>query len=158
MKKNGEISLRTIQRKLFLLGIFKIPMIGFVRPRLIYIDDKSVKVKIRLKRRTKNHLNSMYFGALAVGADIAAGIHVFYFSEALGKRVSFAFKSISGEFVQRAETETYFECIEGNRIKELILKAESSGERLNDTVEVKATNSMNEVVAIFEMGISVRVK
>ena len=158
MKKSGEIDLKKIQRKLFLLGIFKIPMIGFVKPRLVHIDDKSVKVKIRLRRRTKNHLNSMYFGALAVGADIAAGIHVFYFGEVLGKQVSFAFKSISGEFLQRAETETTFECLEGEKIKALILEAESKGERLNDVVGVVATNTLGEVVATFEMGISVRVK
>ncbi len=89
-----KTSIRTMQWKLFLLGFFKIPIIGYTRPKLISIDDENVVVKIKLNRRTKNHLNSMYFGALAVGADIAGGIHVFYFSEILDKKISFSFKGM----------------------------------------------------------------
>jgi hypothetical protein len=66
---------------MFLLGRVKIPLIGYTSPKLISIDSQSVQVKIKLRRRTKNHLSSMYFGALAVGADIAGGIQVFYFSK-----------------------------------------------------------------------------
>ena len=36
-------------------------------------DDKCV-VKVPLKRRSRNHLRSMYFGALAAGADCAGGL------------------------------------------------------------------------------------
>ena len=86
-KSTKEFSIRNLQWKLFLLGLFKIPIIGFVRPRLEEINDETVKVKIKLNRKSKNHLNSMYFGALSVGADIAGGIHVFYFSDTLGKKI-----------------------------------------------------------------------
>ena len=78
-KPTKNTSIRSMQWKLFLLGFFKIPIIGFTRPKLITIDEENISVKIKLNRRTKNHLNSMYFGALAVGADIAGGIHVFFF-------------------------------------------------------------------------------
>lgn len=150
--------LRIIKRKLFLLGIFKIPMIGFVRPRLLQIDDDEVKVMIRLKRRTRNHLNSMYFGALSVGADIASGIHVFYFSEQLKQKVSFAFKSIDGQFLQRAESDVVFSCNQGKRIREMILSSKESGERINELMDVIATNSSGEIIATFKMGVSIRVK
>ncbi len=85
-----------------LMGIFKIPMIGYVRPRLIEINDTDVVVKIRLRRRTKNHLKSMYFGVLAVGADVTAGLHAFYFCDELNVRPSFAFKAMKSEFIKRA--------------------------------------------------------
>ncbi|GAM75988.1 hypothetical protein JCM19241_286 [Vibrio ishigakensis] len=39
----------------------------------MHIDEARVEVKIPLRRRTKNHLNSMYMGALVVGADVAGG-------------------------------------------------------------------------------------
>lgn len=147
-----------IQRQLWLLGIFKIPMIGFIRPKLIDIDDDKVVVKVRLKRRSKNHLKSMYFGALAIGADIAAGIHVFYFANSMDKKISFAFKSVQAEFLKRAESDTTFECVEGEKIKSMILKSIESKARVNGEVIVSARNSEDEIVATFVMGVSVKVK
>ena len=152
-----KTSIRTMQWKLFLLGFFKIPIIGFTRPKLISIDDENVVVNIKLNRRTKNHLNSMYFGALAVGADIAGGIHVFYFSEILNKKISFSFKGMKAEFVKRAESDVYFSSNEGQVIKEAIEESIQSGERINNTIMVTAKNDSGEIVATFEMITSLKV-
>ena len=100
----------------------------------------------------------MYFGALCVGADIASGIHVFYFAEELNEKVSFAFKSIDGQFLKRAESDVIFSCDQGQKIKEIILQSKQSGERVNDEIDVVAKNASDEVVATFKMGVSVRVK
>lgn len=56
-----------------MFGFTKVPLIWLCRPKIIAINEKMVEVKIPLRKRTKNHLNSMYFGALAVGADVAGG-------------------------------------------------------------------------------------
>jgi hypothetical protein len=132
-------------------------MIGFVRPKLVSLDTEKVCVAIRLKRRTKNHLNSMYFGALAVGADIAAGIHVFYFSEKYGKKISFAFKGMNAQFLKRAESMVRFECLEGKIVETALLKSIESGERINEVVNVIALNLSGEQVATFEMTVSLKV-
>lgn len=86
METDKKKLLKQIKWKLFLLGKFKIPLLGFTGVKLIGISDSSVEVKIRLRRRTKNHLNSMYFGALAIGADVAGGIHAFYFANVYQKK------------------------------------------------------------------------
>ncbi len=158
MDKGKHVSIGTIRRKLFLLGLLKIPMIGFVRPRLLTLSETDVEVKIRLKRRSKNHLNSMYFGALAVGADIAAGIQAFYFSELMGKPVSLAFKGIHGEFLMRAESDIVFKSSQGSLVKSAMENSLKNGERINQPIEVIALNDQEEVVATFEMILSVRVK
>lgn len=142
----------------FLLGLFKIPLVGLVKPRILQVDITTVKVKIRLRRRTKNHLNSMYFGALAIGADIAGGIHAFYFAEEYGKKVSFAFKGMSAQFHKRAESDVTFISNDGPKVKLAIEKSIQSGERVNDEVSVNAYNTSNELVASFVMGVSVKVK
>jgi hypothetical protein len=77
----SSVSLRRIKWNLFLLGLFKIPLLFYVSPKIIEISPDSCIIKIKLRRRTKNHLNSMYFGAMAVGADVAVGLHAFYLSE-----------------------------------------------------------------------------
>lgn len=156
MKK--EINLTKLKWQLFLLGVFKIPLIGFIRPQLIEINDDTVKVKIKLKRRSKNHLNSMYFGALAVGADIAGGIHTFYYGEKEGLKFSFSFKDMKADFLKRAESDVTFVSNDGSVIHQMILKSSSIKERENKTVSVIAYNEANEVVANFEMGVSLKVK
>jgi len=156
-KPNETFSIKKMRWLLFLMGIFKIPLIGYVCPKLLEINDDSVKVKIRLRRKTRNHLNSMYFGALAVGADIAGGIHVFYYSEIMGKKVSFAFKGMKADFIKRAESDVTFESNQGQVIKAGILESIETGERVNKTILVTAFDSNNEVVATFEMISSLKV-
>jgi acyl-coenzyme A thioesterase PaaI-like protein len=151
-------NLKKYAMMLRLMGIFRIPMIGYVSPRLVQIDDENVIVRIRLRRRTKNHLKSMYFGALAVGADVTAGLHAFYFCDELNVRPSFAFKGMKAEFLKRAETDVEFSCDEGAIIREQVLKAIQTNERQNHWVKVIAKDLNGEVVALFEMEISVKIK
>ncbi len=151
------VSLRKMRWKLFLLGLVRIPIIGFVRPTLISINNEEIVVSISLRRRTKNHLNSMYFGALAVGADVAAGILAYYHSELLQRKISLAFKGMNAEFLKRAESDIRFVCSEGKRIETMLQTCISSGERQNESVTVFALNNFGEEVAIFEMILSLKV-
>lgn len=153
-----EVSLKSMKRKLFLLGLVKIPMIGYVKPRLIQLDEREAAVRIRLRRRTKNHLNSMYFGALAVGADVAAGLHAFYFADKMGKKVSFAFKGMNAEFLMRAESTIVFVSEDGAKVSDAMQRSLQQDERVNEPINVIAKNDKDEVVARFEMIVSVRVK
>ena len=152
-----EVSLGKMRWLLFLLGFVRIPMIAYVRPKLLSIDENSVRVRIRLRRKTKNHLNSMYFGALSVGADIAGGIQVFYFSKKMDRKVSFAFKGMNAQFLKRAESDIVFESNEGQKIQKAMEKSLIEGSRINDSIMVKAKNDSGEIVATFEMIVSVRV-
>jgi len=158
MKKGKDISLKKMQWLLFKLGFFKIPIIGFVKPKLLVLNDNKSHVRIKIRRRTKNHLNSMYFGALAVGADVAAGLHAFYFAESMGYKVSFAFKGFSGEFIKRAESDVIFKINQGGLVRSAIEKSAQTGERMNQEIDVVATNVSNEEVATFKMIVSVKVK
>jgi hypothetical protein len=118
---------------------------------------EEIVVSISLRRRTKNHLNSMYFGALAVGADVAAGILAYYHAEMLKKKISLAFKGLNAEFLKRAESDIRFVCSAGNHIEKMIQTSISSGERQNESVMVYAVNNLDEQVAIFELILSIKV-
>lgn len=151
-----ESSISKMRWMIFLLGLVKIPLIGYLKPKLISLDDQNIEVKIRLRRRSKNHLNSMYFGALAVGADVSAGVHAFYYAEKMGKKVSFAFKSMQVDFLKRAESDVIFRCEDGLIVRQAIEDSISQGVRINQQIKVNALNSEQEVVAAFVMEISVR--
>jgi len=156
--QNNEVSLKKMRRMLFGLGLVKIPIIGFVKPKLMMLDDHIGQVRIRLRRRTRNHLNSMYFGALAVGADVAAGLHAFYFANKMGKKVSFAFKGMDAEFLRRAESDVTFTSSEGPLVEAAMKKSAETGERVNQEIMVLATDEDGEEVAKFKMIVSVKVK
>lgn len=125
--------------KLFLwtFGHFKVPLIGHLRPKLISIDDKRVIVKLPLGRRSKNHLNSMYFGALAVGADLAGGLHGFYYANQLKLKISLVFKSFQAQFLHRPESDVYFICDGGKEVKAMIEESEKTGQRINNPLKLK---------------------
>lgn len=155
---NDKELLKKIKWQLFLLGRFKIPMIGYTGLKLVDLDETKSVVKVRLKRRTKNHLNSMYFGALAVGADVSGGIHAFYFANKYNKKVSFAFKAMECEFIKRAESDCTFICNDGVLVEKSILRSIETGERINEKTFVNVYDSQNELVAKFKLTISVKCK
>jgi len=152
----NDLSLSKMRWKLFLLGVFKIPMINYVRPKLISCSDNEMCIRIPYRRRTKNHLNSMYFGAMNVGADLAAGLFVFYHSERIKKKVSLAFKSAKGEFIKRPESHVDFICDKGVLIQTKMEEAINTNARTNFSLPVEARNTEGELVALFEMVVSIR--
>lgn len=139
---------------------FKVPMIGYVKPRLLALSDEQIVIRLKLNRRSKNHLNSMYFGALAVGADLAGGLHGFYHAKKMKMNVSLVFKSFEARFLKRPETDVYFICDMGITVKQMLLDAKQSGERITQPIEVRACinyPTSAEIVALFTLELSVKI-
>lgn len=136
-------SVRKATLMLRLFGTLKIPLIGYCRPRIVHIDHDTVVMKIPLNRRTRNHHGTMYFGALAIGADTAAGLAAMHTMEeerkANGHKVSFVFKDARGEFLRRPDGDVHFTCTEGAAVRKLVHKAIASGEREEMPVPVTCT-------------------
>ena len=61
----SERSRATLMIRIF--GLMKIPLISYVKPSVVEVDEEKIVVKIPFRRRNRNHLNSLYFGALCVG-------------------------------------------------------------------------------------------
>jgi len=142
-----------------LFALAKIPMIALVRPTIVQADAEVCIVRIPLSWVVKNHLRTMYFGALCVGADMAGGLIVMNMIRARRSRVAFLFKDFNAEFLKRAEGATVFTCRDGKKLAALLERAEASGEREEDTVEVIATvpeKLQDEPVAVFTLTISMK--
>lgn len=144
-----------------LFGFFKVPLIFYSRAKVVSIDQKRVEIKIPLRRRTKNHLNSMYFGALAIGADVAGGMIAMMLCEDRKLKVSLAFKSFQAQFHSRPEADVHFICEDGDAISQQITESLESGERVNRNVNIRAivpSKSETDVVASFVLELSLKVK
>lgn len=145
--------------RLWAFGLFKVPLIFWLRPKILLLTEDTAIIKIALTRRSRNHLKSMYFGALCVGADVAGGIQVMNVLGNNLNKISFVFKDVQGEFLKRPEADVHFTCHDGKLIAATIQKALQSHERENVTVQIFATTptlSQDEPVARFRLTLSLK--
>jgi acyl-coenzyme A thioesterase PaaI-like protein len=152
-------SLAKANRLIWLFGITKIPLLALCRTKLVVFEPNRVVVKIRLGYFTKNHLGSMYFGAMAIGADLAAGLHAFFMAQQQGSKVSLVFKDFKADFLQRPYGDVFFEMQEGQRVAEMLSETQSTKERVTEAVTVVAYMNGKEgrvEVAKFELGLSLK--
>lgn len=144
---------------IWLFGLFKVPLIWYVRPTVIELNHQRTRIRISLRWRTKNHLKSMYFGVLAIGADLAGGILAMMQIRAHKANVSLVFKDIHGEFLKRPEDDVVFTCDDGPAIADLVKQTIESSERQNLPVTITATCPTkfgDEPVARFTLTLSLK--
>ena len=148
----------TWQMRLF--GLMQIPLIFYCWPKVVSISDTRLEVKIKLNRCTKNHLGSMYFGVLSVGADVTGAFLAMEFIRASNSNISLIFKDFHADFLKRAEGDVHFICSEGRAIRELIKKAEETGERESMPVHVIASvpSISEDPIAKFILTLSIKKK
>lgn len=144
--------------KIRLWAFAKIPLIGYVRPRVERVDADEVDIVIPLGRRTKNHWGTMYFGALAIGADLAAGMHAMHavgVAKEQGHRIGFVFKDVEAEFTRRPDGDVHFRSRDGKAVAKAVAKAAKTGERVNIPVPVECTANGHDV-ARFTLTLSLK--
>lgn len=142
-------------------GITKVPLILYCRPSVIKLTEETTIIKIPFKRRNKNHLNSMYFGTLAIGADVAGGVLAMDLIRNSNRKISLIFKNFRADFIKRPEGDTHFICNDGLKIKQLIRDAIETGERVNMPLKITATVPKifgDEPVAEFVLTLSLKDK
>lgn len=103
-----------------LFGLTKVPLLFWIRSRVVVMNDRTCNISIPLNRRTKNHLNSIYFGVLGWGADAAGGLMAMKLIANSGQKVSLAFKEFHARFLKRAEGKTYFTYHQGEEIRAFV--------------------------------------
>jgi acyl-coenzyme A thioesterase PaaI-like protein len=138
-----------------------IPLIGFCAPKIVRMDSNTLEVTMPHSWRTKNHLGSIYFGALAIGADLAGAFLVFSKAKARGVNANFAFKDVQGQFLKRPQATVHFTSHDGAIIDAMIDESLASGERINKPVSVVVTCPSlhgDEPMASFTLTLSVKAK
>lgn len=140
------------------LGL-RIPLLLFVAPRVLELDDDGAAVMVPLNWRTRNHVGSMYVGTMAAAADLASGMNAFSLIRSRYRRIVPVFKYANMEFLRRAEGNTVFRTRDGAKVAAAMEEAGRTGQRVTLPVEVVATvpsRTGDEPVARFTMGLSVK--
>ena len=141
-----------------LFGLTKVAMIAYCRPSVILLNESTLEIKIPLNRRTRNHIKSMYFGALSVGADITGGFLALPSIQKSKRKIVLVFKDFNAKFLKRAESDVHFICKDGKAVKELVDLAIKTQERQNYKLNIIATTPKisDDIVAEFELTLSIK--
>lgn len=76
----------------------------------------------------------MYFGALAMGAELSVALMAIKGTNESKHKVSFIFKDFEAKFLKRADKGVYFTCKEADLAADLVKQAEKSTERVEKTI------------------------
>lgn len=154
------ISLFKINLSVKLFGFFKIPMLFFSGVRVVELNEQRAVVKIPLNWRTKNHLHSMYFGALGIGADCVAGIYASTLIWESKKNIHLSFKDVQANFSKRTMSDAYFVNHQGEEILNFFNQVVSNpNTRINLPIHISVRtdpNSTASEVATFVLTLSLK--
>jgi hypothetical protein len=114
---------------------FKIPLLAFITPTIVELEEKRAVVKVRLDLRTRNHLGVMYFGALAMGAELSIALKAIQAIQDSGKKIDFIFKDFEAQFLKRADGHVHFVCEQAAQVAALIHKAAANPGRHEQTFD-----------------------
>lgn len=140
-------------------GLFKIPLLVFIGPRVEEMTDKKFVIKIPLGYRTKNHLNSMYFGALGVGAELSIAAPAVQIIAESKQKIDFIFKDFKAEYGKRADGDVHFVCDEVESVVALINEAKTNPDRIERKMKgyaIVPSKNPTEPVMTYELTLSVR--
>lgn len=136
-------------------------MILFCRPKIVEITDEKCVIKIPLKRRVKNHVNSMYIGALTIGADLTSGFLAMRHIETSGKNIILIFKDMHADYLKLVQGDAFFTCNDGDKVKQAVQIAAETGERQNIPVDITVTvpsDLADEPAAKYTLTLSIKDK
>jgi acyl-coenzyme A thioesterase PaaI-like protein len=143
-----------------LFGWLKIPLLASVRPSVVELSEARCVIRVPLRRWTRNHLGSMYFGALAIGADCAGGLLAMDQIKRSGGKVSLVFKAFQATFLKRPESDVYFICEGGEAIRDQVRRALDSEDRITEPMTIQAAvklpDGLFEPVAEFTLELSLK--
>lgn len=123
------------------------------------MTDKKFILKIPLSFRTKNHLNSMYFGALGIGAELSLVAPAVAAISESKQKIDFVFKDFQASFLKRADGDTLFICEEIEHVLAVIEQAKTTSDRVERKMKgyaVVPSKNPTEPVMTYELTLSVR--
>ena len=146
---------------LWYFGLTQVRLIHYCRPKIVDVNKEGVTLFMPLDRRTRNHVRSMYIGAMVVGVDMVTGFTALLKIRKSKRNVILIFKDLKANFLKRAEGDIHYICSEGKAIAAAVEETIRTGDRVNLPVPVIATvpdKFGDEPVAEFIITLSMKEK
>ena len=140
-------------------SFFYIPLLNHIKPSVVELSDSKCVIRVPFRRRNTNHVGSMYFGAMTIGAEAAAGLLAMHRILVDKKPVTMVFRDVEGQFLKAARGEAHFTCVEGAALLQALEECIKTGQRMDVPVVVTATvpsKTQKQVVARFVLTLSLK--
>ncbi len=114
-------------------------------------------IELPFARRNKNHLGSIYFGALCIGGELAVGVPMALMIQEKKSKALLVFKDFHADFLKRADGPTRFVFDQVSSLEGQLEKAILTKERITETYAVNAfVVDKPDSIAKFQVTISVK--
>jgi len=148
----------TLAMRIF--GAYQVGLIGYVRPSVLSITQERIDVLLKLNKRTRNHVNGMYFGSMAIGADLSCATLAVHNSLEREMNVIPLFTDFDAKYFRKATGDVIFRCDDGVDINKKIDEAMETNKRVFMKCKVMAlpaeTENQNDPYAEFNMGLTLK--
>ena len=105
----------------------KLPAAAFMGLRLSSLTTDSAITSIKYSWRTKNPFKSTYFAAQAAAAEFSTGILAQVALQGQGK-ITMLVADMEAKYIKKGRGKLFFECTQGEAIREAIAKTQATGE------------------------------
>lgn len=136
-----------VKFRMFLFS--KLPSAFFCGVRVKAVSEQASLVTVPYKWLSQNPFKSTYFACLSMAAEMSTGLLAMMHTYQSTPAVSMLVTNIEGRFVKKAVGITYFNCSEGDVIKQVIEQTKQTGEGYTIRVLSTGTNGTGELVAEF---------
>ena len=147
----AEIFLKVIKHpvkfRLFLLT--KLPAAFFSGVQVVEVDESHAIVSIPFKWLTQNPFKSAYFASLSMAAELSTGVLAMMHIYKKDPAISMLVTKMEANYFKKATGKTFFICIEGQQIQEIIEECVISGESKSIAVRSIGKNKNDEPIAEF---------
>jgi hypothetical protein len=150
--------LSTISWAIRLFSLFRIPLLAVCWPRIVKIDAEVAEVSLPNNFLTRNHVRSMYFGALAMGAELSIAVRLLQRMKNEKLPFGFIFKDARFEFLKRAESDVIFHIEQVRDVDELIKQGLTTEDRVDKTISGWAYTKSNPNEILMKYSITLSIK
>lgn len=138
--------------------LFQLPSAWISGVRLKSISDNEAIVTAKHRWINQNPFNSMYFGVLAMGAELSSGILVMKKVQDSGRNISLLVTGTHASFTKKARGRINFICNEGNTIDDKIAQTIETSEGVQFELTSNAHDESGDLVCSFVFQWSIKVK
>lgn len=138
--------------------MFKLPSAFITGVRLKSISEEKAIVKVKYMWMNQNPFKSMFWAVQGMASEFSTGVLVMQSIASSDKKISMLVTSMNATFTKKATGKIYFECNQGNLIKETIKKAIETKEGQTMVLISEGINEDGVSVSKFEYEWSVKLK
>lgn len=137
-------------RKIKLFLLFKLPSAYFTGVRVKSIDENRCVTTLKHRWANQNPFRSIFWAVQGMAAELSTGAMVMSAIKESGYDVSMLVASNKATFSKKAKGRIYFECVDGQKVRESIQKAIETKEGQTCWMRSEGKDASGDTVSVFE--------